>query len=119
MIAHSVQVCGNEPPLICIAATKGHRVDLLIRDSRAFALCCIPAMERLLIRRFSKHHSPESSADEQFDGIACDRLVSGAPILARSLVALDCQLFRQVDLETDHELIVGSVLAIRESDSER
>jgi flavin reductase (DIM6/NTAB) family NADH-FMN oxidoreductase RutF len=112
MLATSAQLCGIDPPLVCIAAPKGHRVDLLMRDSQCFALCCVPPSDRLLLRRFAAIHTPDSFLDP-FDGLELDPLVSGAPILKRSIAALDCQMFRHFDLESDHELLIGRVLAVR------
>jgi flavin reductase (DIM6/NTAB) family NADH-FMN oxidoreductase RutF len=112
LIATSAQVCGSDPALVCIAARKGHHVDLLMRDSQHFALCFIPSTDRLLLRRFDAQHTPDARIDP-FDGMEMDRLTSGAPIFRRAVAALDCQIFRMVDLETDHELIIGSVLALR------
>jgi flavin reductase (DIM6/NTAB) family NADH-FMN oxidoreductase RutF len=112
MLATSVQLCGHEPPLVCIAVRKGHRVDLLLRDSHAFGLCCIPATSRLLLRRFRAMHSPESIADP-FEGLEIDALLTGAPLLKGCTVAFDCEVFRIFDLEADHELVIGLVVALR------
>lgn len=116
ILAMSAQACGHDPPLICIAVPKGHGVDLLIRDSHCFALCCIPAADRLILRRFADPQVLEVIFDP-FDGLPTLTLISGAPVLERSVAAFDCQLFRQFDLETDHELIIGMVLAVRMNES--
>lgn len=112
IIATSAQLCGFDPPLICIAARKGHGVNLYMRDSQCFGLCCLPASNRMLIRRFCAFLTPDASSDP-FDDIEMDRLTSTAPIVKRCLAAIDCRVFRQFDLETDHELIIGLVQAVR------
>jgi flavin reductase (DIM6/NTAB) family NADH-FMN oxidoreductase RutF len=38
-------------------------------------------------------------------------LVTGSPLLGRSIVALDCEVLRHVDLEADFEIYVGQVLS--------
>jgi flavin reductase (DIM6/NTAB) family NADH-FMN oxidoreductase RutF len=111
-IATSTQLCGEAPPLVCVAVRKGHNVDLFMRDSQTFAVSFIRPEDRILIRRFGVLHTPDSTSDP-FDGVELAPLVSGAPILRKSAAALDCQIFRLVDLETDHQLIVGMVLAWR------
>jgi flavin reductase (DIM6/NTAB) family NADH-FMN oxidoreductase RutF len=112
LIATSVQLCGDSPPLVCIAIRKGYNVDLFMRDSRTFAVSFIPAADRVLIRRLGVLYTPDSTTDP-FDGVAFERLISGAPVLQRCAAALDCQVFRQMDLETDHQLIIGTVLGLR------
>lgn len=39
--------------------------------------------------------------------------MTGSPVLLRSIVAFDCEVVRHFDLEADHELFVGQVLASR------
>ena len=38
-------------------------------------------------------------------------LVTGSPLLSRSLISLDCEVLRHLDLEADHEIYVGQVLS--------
>lgn len=114
IIATSAQLCGRDPPLVCVAAHKGHGVDVYMRDSQCFGLCCMPAGERLLLRRFSSIHLTRTLADP-FDGFERMRMVTAAPILRRAVAALDCQVFRQIDLESDHELIIGRVVGVKVS----
>lgn len=114
----SVQRCADEPILLAVAARKGHAIDPLIRDSRSFAICLIDADDRLLARSF-----PEAEAEalpgegdpehDPFDAIPTRTLVTGSPVINRCRAAFDCEVVRHVDLEADHELFVGHVLAVK------
>jgi flavin reductase (DIM6/NTAB) family NADH-FMN oxidoreductase RutF len=112
LLVESVIVCGKEPALICVAARKGHAIEPLIRDSHRFALCAIEASERVLLRRFLSIRSPEEPGDP-FEGVGVQRLVTGAPLLACAKTALDCDVHRHVDIESDRQLYIGLVLGGR------
>ena len=117
MLVHSVQRCGGEPPLICVAARKGHKIDPLIRDSRSFALGVLGDGDRLLERRFRgsdsapSEHVPEGK-DDPFDAIETKMLVTGSPIIPRCTTWFDCEVTRRVDLEAEMELFVGLVVGL-------
>lgn len=113
--ALSVSICATEPRLVCVALRKGHFIEPLIRDSRAFAICRVSPTDRLVLRRFSEseHHDADP-----FDGVETTTLVTSAPILTRSLMALDCEVVRHFDLEADCELFIGQVLAGHVFDAE-
>jgi flavin reductase (DIM6/NTAB) family NADH-FMN oxidoreductase RutF len=108
----SVQVCAHEPLLICVAAFKGHSIEPLIRDSHSFAICRVEPGDKLLHKHFDPTHTPDALADP-FDSLEIDRLATGAPVPRRCLAALDCQVVRHLDLEADHELYIGLVVAGR------
>jgi flavin reductase (DIM6/NTAB) family NADH-FMN oxidoreductase RutF len=111
-IVESVQPCSAEPLLVCIAALKGHCIEPLIRDSRGFAVCGIDPDDKLLLRRFSVARTPQSPGDP-FDALEIDHLTTTAPIPRRCRMALDCEVVRHLDLESDHGLYIGRVLAGR------
>lgn len=106
----SVAPCADEPLLISVAAWKGHGIEPLIRDSHHFAICQLDPEDRLLLKKFSGHLSDHA---DQFDSVATERLVSGAPVIKRSLLAIDCEVVRHFDMEADHELYIGLVLGTR------
>jgi len=112
VVVHWVESCAEEPRLVSVAARKGHPIDPLIRDSHAFGICMVDPEDKLLLRKFSPRRAPDDRAD-QFLSFQVERLVTGSPILKRSLMALDCEVVRHVDLEADHELFVGQVVAGR------
>jgi flavin reductase (DIM6/NTAB) family NADH-FMN oxidoreductase RutF len=111
-LALGVHLCAFEPVLICVPVRRGHRIEPLIRDSRSFAVCSVPLSDRALRRRFEAHPSAEEYHDP-FDAIPVMRLETGAPVLRSSALAFDCEVVRHVDMDADHELYVGRVLAAR------
>lgn len=102
-----VQPCSRKPPLVMVSISTGLPIEPIIRDARGFALCQLPACERVLPRRLAV---PHDRADDPFITIPHLSSPSGAPVPARSLLYYDCQLVRHVDLEADHRLYVGRVL---------
>lgn len=111
-IVHWVQPCATEPALVCVAARNGHAVEPLIRDSHVFAVCRVDPEDRLLIRKFSPTRTPDDSGDP-FDSFETERMATGAPVLKRASVVLDCEVVRHFDLEANHELYIGIVRAAR------
>ena len=103
-----VQPCSTIPPLVMVAIAKGSPVEPLIRDSRAFALCQIGANDRLLMRRFA---SPPERFEDPFVTLPAHPGENGSPIIDRALSYLDCQVVRHIDLDADHRLYVGQIVA--------
>lgn len=111
VVVRWVQRAGVEPPLISVALRKGHPIEPLIRDSRAFALNMLSPDQIALERRFSNGLAERFG--DPFDTIETDRLVSRSPCLRRSALSIDCELFRHFDLEVESAMYVGLVLAAR------
>jgi len=114
VIARSAQVCSDSPLLVCVALPKGHVIDPMIRDSRAFSVCRIGPEDRLLLRNFQRaiETEPEERYDP-FDSLQVEKLEPESPVIARAMMGLDCEVIGHFDLEADHELFVGRVLAGR------
>lgn len=110
-VVQSVQPCADEPMLVCVAARKGHPIEPLIRDAHRFAICLIDQEDKLLLRTFAG--PAVGGRGDPFDALEVDRLATGSPIPKRCLAALDCLVIRHLDLEADHELYIGQVLAGR------
>ncbi len=117
-LVKSVQACADEPVLVSVAVRKGHEVETLIRDSRHFGVCQIDPSDKLALHALSTSgdHEPEIRHDP-FDSLAVYSLVSGSPMLRRALLCLDCEVVRHFDMEADHELYIGMVLAARVASS--
>lgn len=111
LIVRSVQVCGDEPPLLCVAVRTGHRIEPLIRDSRCFAISWLDEERKLVLRKFA-HHSRTDPGDS-FDAIPVEALATGSPVLCDSPLVFDCEVARHFDLEADCELYIGQVVACR------
>ena len=105
-----VQQCGFDPPLVSVALAKGHCMAPLLQDSHAFALSQLAEEDRLSFRRFE---DCANSGDDEFEDVETIALVTGSPALKRSVAALDCLIVRHLDLDSDHELYVGQVVAGR------
>jgi flavin reductase (DIM6/NTAB) family NADH-FMN oxidoreductase RutF len=109
VMVRSVQPAAEEPPLVCVAVRRGHWIEPVIRDSHAFAVCQVTSVEGLMLRKFAETSRPRDG--DPFDCVQTMRLATGAPVLARSPLALDCEVVRHFDLEADHELYIGLVVA--------
>jgi len=114
--AKAVQVCAQHPLLISVTIRCGHWISSVLRDARHFAVWRLEGSQRLLMKKFDDPVRPR--AGDPFDGIALEPLVTSAPIPAASGLALDCEIFRHLDLEADHELFIGRVLAGRAREAE-
>ncbi|MEM1071380.1 MAG: flavin reductase family protein [Planctomycetota bacterium] len=107
-----VQRCSDEPVLMSVSMKKCHSLEPLIRDSRGFALNLVSETDRLLHRTFDGHRAPDEVSDV-FDSLAVDTWRTGSPVLRRALAALDCEVVRHLDLESDCELFIGQVVEAR------
>lgn len=107
-----VHQCASEPLLLCVPVRRGHRINPIIRDSRSFGLSSIEVNDRSMRRRFEHHPSAEEYHDP-FDAVPVLTLETGSPILRSSVLAFDCEVVRHVDMDADHELYIGRVVAVR------
>ena len=102
------QVC-FEPPLVTVAVAKGRAIMPLISESRRFALCQLGNNDRTIMRKFAGSIDPN---DDPFLGYD---LMPGAlpnlPILRACIAHMECELTCHMDVEGDHDLFVGTVLA--------
>ena len=111
-LVSGVQRCATEPLLLSVPVRRGHRINPVIRDSRCFAVCSIEAGDRAMRRRFEQQPSAEEYHDP-FDAVPVLTLDSDSPILRSSALAFDCQVVRHVDMDADHEMYIGRVVAVR------
>lgn len=118
MLIHAVLPASSDPPLIVVAARKGHAIDPVIRDARCFAVGLVDPGDRLVRKSFAFGDSGGSGRGEHplsdpFDPFPARTLVTGSPILDRCPLWLDCVVVRHVELEAEHELFVGQVVGAR------
>lgn len=119
VLVRSIQVCSADPVLVSIVVPRGHAIDPLIRDSHSFAICLLGEKDRLVGRKFVLETKPEGATDpdepreDPFDAFRVSTLMTGSPIIDRCSAVLDCDVVRHFDLETDHEIYVGQVVAAR------
>lgn len=107
VVARSVAIVADDPLMVGVSIRRGHWIEPLIRDSRAFSVNVLDPSDVLSARKFADDSARD---DDPFDCIAWETLQSQAPVLRRSLAALDCEVARRLDLEADCVLIVGRVL---------
>lgn len=112
IIVRWVQRCATEPVLVSVSVKKCHALESLIRDSRSFALNLIDESDRLLLRKFDTYHAPDEASDP-FDALEVQTWATGSPILRRARAAIDCEVVRHLDLESDCELFIGQVVDAR------
>ncbi len=113
VMARSVGVCGDAPPMVCCAVRKGHWIGPVIRDSHRFSLSLVSHEDRLVLRKFAEDAS--RSDNDALEWLALETL-EGLPTLAKSEIALVCEVVRRIDLEAGHELLVGQMIAARVAD---
>lgn len=120
-IVERAMACSFEPPCVCVALYKGQRVSPIVRDSSAFGLMMLEGDSKLVLRKFGVDGETNAAAPrgipdaDPFDAFEVVTLVTGAPILAKSAAALDCEVIRHFDFDGDHEMFVGRVVACRPS----
>lgn len=111
VVVRYVQTCALEPLLVSVSLFRGHWIEPVIRDSRCFGLHLIDAEDRLLMRKFDPDAKREAA--DPFDCLPLETLVSASPAPTRSRMSLDCEVVRHFDLEADHSLYIGQVIAAR------
>lgn len=108
VFVESAQPCGLDPPLICVAARKGHPIGPMIRDSRCFGLCEVGALDKLLERKFTFESWDRGDPFELCETIRSGR---GVPLIKKSAISLECEVYIHLDLERECELYIGQVMA--------
>ena len=110
-LAHWVQRCSQSPPMVSVPVPKGHPIMPLISESHRFALAQIGQDDRTTRRRFA---GDSHGGDGRFLGVtlvpASDPR-SGLPIPRTSVGYLECDLAFHVDIEGDHDLFIGRIIA--------
>ncbi len=102
------QMC-FEPAMATVAIEKGKAIMPLISESRRFALCQIGDADRVMHRKFSR--DPDMHEDPFLGFELLPAKQSGLPILKTSVGFLECELSCHIDVEGDHDLFVGRIVA--------
>lgn len=105
-LVHWVQRCADSPPMVVVALRKGHPIEPLIRDSRAFCLNLLADEDIMLRRKFEASHS---HGDDPFVSLAATCAPSGSPVLLRARAYIDCEMMRHLDIESEFEVYIGLV----------
>jgi flavin reductase (DIM6/NTAB) family NADH-FMN oxidoreductase RutF len=97
-----------EPMLVLICVDKQAKAHALLEKSGNFAVNLLAADQEHLARRFSTDQLP---AAERFKEISHHRMITGAPVLDRSLGFLDCEIVASYP-GGDHTIFLGKVIAL-------
>jgi len=108
LVACGLAIAARTPASLVVSVPSGHRLASLIRDGRCFGISVLSAGQRLLLK---KVRAGAEGDFDPFDAMECRTLVSSCPLLSRASVVFDCEVIRHLDLEADHEIYVGKVLA--------
>ena len=94
------------PPLALICADKTANTLKLIQRGGNFAINLLAADQQALSNKFASKKEEWT----RFDGLACGRATTGAPLIPGALASLDCRVVAQHDAG-DHVLVVGEIEA--------
>ena len=94
------------PPLVLICADKAANTLKVIQKGGNFAINMLARGQDALSNKFA------SKKDEwtRFEGLACGRAITGAPLIPGALASLDCRVVAQHDAG-DHIIVVGQIEA--------
>ena len=111
LLVDRVQHCADDPPTISISVRKGHVLSPLIRDAARFGLSELAPQDRILTRLFGR--PAELIDDDPFLGHDLVSLEESheVPIPRCAASWVSCELLRHLDIESDHELYIGRVVA--------
>ena len=110
IVVKRVQLCCVVPPMVAVAVRKGRPIEVIIRDSRSFSLSRLDPAESFTYRKL---HTADEHDDDPLALIPSDVIMTGSPCLVKSPSVIDCEVVRHFDLEGDHELYIGEVIAVR------
>ncbi|WIX83543.1 flavin reductase family protein [Amycolatopsis carbonis] len=105
---HSVSL---DPPLILICVARTSSTYPLIRDIGRFAVSVLGHDHREVASAFAR------KGVDRWSGVAHTETAAGNPVLAESLVWLDCEIDAEHDAG-DHHLVVGRVLEMSSPDAQ-
>jgi flavin reductase (DIM6/NTAB) family NADH-FMN oxidoreductase RutF len=109
MLVTRVQKCADEPITVTVAVQKGHALSPLIRDSAVFGLCELRGRDLILSRLFNR--PGDLHGEDPFLGHSLVPDTAGIPIPTASASWVRCELIRHLDIEADHEIYIGRVIA--------
>ena len=95
------------PPLVLICADKTANTLKLIEQGRNFAVNVLAEGQDALSNKFASKKEEWT----RFEGLACGRASTGAPLIPGALVSLDCRVVAQHDAG-DHVIVVGQIEAV-------
>jgi flavin reductase len=104
MTVNSLTSVSLEPPTILVSLDRDSRTCAMILKSGIFGVTILAADQQHISERFAGR---SAESQNRFEGIAFQRLPSGAPFIAGGLAYLDCQVCNTMDVST-HTLFFGN-----------
>lgn len=105
MTASSLTSVSLSPPLISLNVMRGSQMHGALLDAERFTFNLLSAEQRALASRFATRRL---SPREQFAGVACRSLPSGALVLEGAVSWLLCTLHTRFEAG-DHTIVIGEV----------
>ncbi|RKE83417.1 flavin reductase family protein [Rhizobium sp. AG855] len=102
------------PPRMLVSLNKTSSTWPVLQKYGSFAVNVAGARHQALANQFAGVGGLKGA--ERYSGAVWTRLISGAPILADAVAAIDCELEEAIERHS-HVLIIGRVLAIRPGDA--
>jgi flavin reductase (DIM6/NTAB) family NADH-FMN oxidoreductase RutF len=107
-IASWVTQCSFKPPLVAVGIRKASRSHDMVVRSKVFTLNILSADQKAVAQTFFKDLAID---DETMSGVAYRIGETGAPIFPSMPSYLECKLVAVHDVEGDHDLFIGRVVA--------
>ena len=104
----------DRPPTILVCLNRENASNDLFVDNGCFALNTLAGSHTDLANAFSGLTG--ISQDDRFAHGSWQTLTTGAPVLADSMMSLDCELVDSKDVAT-HRILIGKVVGIRIGDA--
>lgn len=111
LTATSVSSLSIEPPSLVVCISRTSTTLQAIRENRVFGVNFLAAGHRELADRFAGHGNVSGAA--RYRTGKWITLVTGAPILADALAAIDCTIDTIMEWNT-HAMVIGRVEAVHQ-----
>lgn len=98
-----------DPPLVLVSLDRESSTHRLVEQIRSFGVSILSDDQRGISDRFAGRIYTDT---DRFVGLDTFNLVTGAPLLAHSLAAFDCQVVSSFETGTQ-TLFIGEVLAVK------
>jgi flavin reductase (DIM6/NTAB) family NADH-FMN oxidoreductase RutF len=109
LTATSVSSLSMQPAALLVCINRECSVLPVLRDHGAFGINILGGVHRDLADRFAGRHGVRGA--ERFSGADWIELVTGAPLLADALAAVDCMVDSIMEWHS-HALVIGRVAAV-------
>jgi flavin reductase (DIM6/NTAB) family NADH-FMN oxidoreductase RutF len=108
MVANWIMQTSFEPRYIAIGLQKTSFTHKLIEEGKVFAVNIFNKADSEAIKPFTKSRAKNPNKVEEAD--YSDGPETGCPILVQAAAYLECQLVEIVDIDGDHDIVVGEVI---------